>query len=276
MGGALPLATHAWPLVNASQELDVLNYRQLPGCGPLWQSFGDLAAPMIDSWYFANKDQPVGPFKLAELKALLEQVTNWEGLMVWGTGFNQWQRAGSVQQILALFETLPPIPAISASEFRKGQPGKSRGWAVAKFLVGIALFAGAAAGGAYGQILVKAVLDFLTAPSSSTTAPDLEKALASAVVKIRIDLPKKIDATTVLTGVRNERTKMIFENLIVTDGNKFDDAMKDKLRQSVIKNVCGNAATRSILDIGGSFRYLYADIEAKPVMTIDIVQRTCS
>jgi hypothetical protein len=49
-----------------------------------------------------------------------------------------------------------------------------------------------------------------------------------------------------------------------------------KLRQSVIKNVCGNAATRSILDIGGSFRYLYADIEAKPVMTIDIVQRTCS
>jgi len=78
-----PLATHAWPLVNASQELDVLSYRQLPWCGPLWQSFGDLAAPMIDSWYFANKNQPVGPFKLAELKALLEQVTNWEGLMVW-------------------------------------------------------------------------------------------------------------------------------------------------------------------------------------------------
>ena len=26
---------------------------------------------MIDSWYFANKDQPVGPFKLAELEALL-------------------------------------------------------------------------------------------------------------------------------------------------------------------------------------------------------------
>src|ERR1700681_2152272 len=204
---------------------------------------------MIDSGYFANKNQPVGPFKLAELKALLEQVTNWEGLMVWGTGFNQWQRAGSVQQILALFETLPPIPAISASEFRKGQPGKSRGWAVAKFLVGIALLAAAAAGGAFGQMLVKGVQD-LTAPSPSTTAPDLEKALASAVVKIRIDLPKKIDATTVLTGVRNESTKMIFENLIVTDGNKFDDAMKDKLRQSVIKNVCGNAATRSILDIG--------------------------
>jgi GYF domain 2 len=231
---------------------------------------------MIDSWYFANKNQPVGPFKLAELKALLEQVANWEGLMVWGTGFSEWRRAESVQEILALFETPPPIPAISASEFRKDQSEKSSGWTVAKILLGIALLAAAAMGGAFGKILVQGVQDFLTAPSSSTTALDLEKGLASASVKIRIDLPKKIDATTVLTGVRNERTTMIFENLIVTDGNKFDDAMKDKLRQSVIKNVCGNAETRSILDIGGSFRYLYVDIEAKPVVTIDIFQRTCS
>jgi hypothetical protein len=39
---------------------------------------------MIESWYFANKDQTVGPFKLAELKALLAQVAGWEELMVWG------------------------------------------------------------------------------------------------------------------------------------------------------------------------------------------------
>jgi hypothetical protein len=231
---------------------------------------------MNDSWYFANKDQRVGPFKLAELQALLKQVPSWEGLMVWRTGFSQWQRAGSVPEILALFETPPPIPAISDSEFRKDQPGKSRGWTVARILLGIALLAAAAAGGAYGQVLVKGVHDFLTTPSSSTTALDLEKGLASALVRIRMDLPRKIDATTILTGVRNEGTRMIFENIIVADGNKFDDAMKEKLRQSVIKNVCGSTETRRILDIGGSFRYLYANIEAKPVMTIDIAQRACS
>ena len=231
---------------------------------------------MIDSWYFANKNQPVGPFKLAELKALLQQVTGWEGLMVWRTGFSQWQRAGSVQEILALFETPPPIPAISASEFRKGQPGKSWGWAVPKVLLGIALLAAGAAGEAYGQILVKNVQDFLMAPSPGTTAFELEKGIASALVEMRVDLPKKIDATTVLTGVRHEKTKMIFENLIAMDGSKFDDVMKDKLRQSVTKNICISAETRRILDIGGSFRYLYADIEAKPVMTIDVVQHTCS
>jgi hypothetical protein len=91
-----------------------------------------------------------------------------------------------------------------------------------------------------------------------------------------MDLPRKIDATTVLTGVRNEGTKMIFDNLIVADGSKFDDAMKEELRLSVIKNVCGGAETRRILDIGGSFRYLYASTEAKPVMTIDVDRHTCS
>lgn len=231
---------------------------------------------MIESWYFANKGQTVGPFKLAELKALLEQATAWEELMVWGTGFSQWQRAGSVQKILALFETPPPSPATSGSEFRKDRPGKSTGSAAAKILLGIALLAAAVAGGAFGQGWVRGVRDFLTAPSSGTAEPDLEKGLASALLKIRADLPRKIDATTVLTGVRNEGTTMIFDNLIVADGSKFDDAMKEKLRQSVVRNVCGGAETRRILDIGGSFRYRYADAEARPVMTIDVVQRSCS
>ena len=69
---------------------------------------------------------------------------------------------------------------------------------------------------------------------------------------------------------------MIFENIIVADASKFDEATKEKLRQSVIRNVCGGAETRRILDIGGAFRYRYADAEAKPVLTIDVVQRTCS
>jgi len=254
----------------------VLGCRHLLERVPLGKLFCYLAAAMIESWYFANKDQPVGPFKRAELKALLERATGWEELMVWGTGFSQWQRAGSVPEILGLFETPPPIPAISASEFRKDRPGRSRGWAAAKILLGITLLAAAAAGGAFGQMWVRGVEEFLTAPSSSTTALDLEKGLASALVKIRMDLPKKIDATTVLTGVRNEGTTMIFENLIVADASKFDEATKEKLRQSVIRNVCGGAETRRILDIGGSFRYRYADAEAKPVMTIDVVRRACS
>jgi hypothetical protein len=119
---------------------------------------------MIQSWYFANKDQTVGPFKLAELEALLKQATGWEELMIWGTGFSQWQRAGSVPEILALFETSPPIPTIGDSKFRNDQPGKSRGRIVVKILLGTALLAAAAAAGAFGQGWVKGVRDFLAPP----------------------------------------------------------------------------------------------------------------
>jgi GYF domain 2 len=231
---------------------------------------------MNDTWYFANKDQSVGPFKLAELEALLRQVPSWEGLMVWGKGFSQWQKAGSVPEILALFDTPPPIPTTGNPELRKDRSGRSSGRTVAKILLGTALLAAVAAGGAFGPAWVKAAKDSLTAPSSRATVSDLETVLTGALVKIRADLPRKIDPTTVLTGVRNEGTKMIFDNLIVADVNKFDDAMKEKLRLSIIKNVCGGAETRRILDVGGSFRYLYADTAARPVMTVDVVQRMCA
>jgi hypothetical protein len=123
--------------------------------------------------------------------------------------------------------------------------------------------------------MFKGVHEFLTTPLPSPTALDVEKGFASALDKLRIDLPRKIDATTMLTGIRNEGTRVIFENLILVDVKKFDDAMKEKLRESIIKNVCGSPETRRILEIGGSFRYLYANTEAMRVMTIDIVQRSC-
>ena len=231
---------------------------------------------MNDCWYFANKNQAVGPFKLAELKALMEQVGGWEGLMVWGSGFSQWQRAADVPEILALFQVLPPPLVIAASQASEGQSGKSKNRIVAKAVLGILLLAAAVASGAFGQQWVRSSLDLVAVPPPTTAVADLEKGLAGALVKIRMDLPKKIDPTTILTGVRNEGTKMIFDNLIIADGDKFDDVMKEKLRLSVVKNVCGGAETRRILDIGGSFRYLYANSEAKPVMSIDVDQRSCS
>jgi hypothetical protein len=231
---------------------------------------------MIELWYFANKDKPSGPFTLAEVKDFLERDAGWEEFLVWRSGFSQWQTAGRVPEIAALFETPPPIPVIGTVGFPKGGRVKPRGRSGKKICLGITLFAAAAAGGAFERLLVWGRESFSVAPFSRSAAFDLEKELASAVLKIRMDLPKKIDATTVITGVWSEGTKMIFENLIVADTSKFDDATKEKLRQSVIKNVCGGAESRRIMDIGGSFRYRYADVEAKPVMTVDVVQRACS
>jgi hypothetical protein len=233
-------------------------------------------APMIDIWYYADKKQPVGPFSLADLKADIQKIPNWKDLLVWRDGFTDWQKAESVNEILALFVTPPPIPTYSASKFLKPEPKKSSNWSVVRILLGIAVLAAVVVSGAFWQIIVKGVHDFLTPPSLTTVAVDIEKGLADASVKMRAGLPKKIDATTTLTSVKYEGTKLIYENRIAMDGAKFDDAMKDKLRQSVTKNVCTMAETRRVLDLGGSFLYVYEDIEAKPVMTIDIAKHNCS
>lgn len=75
--------------------------------------------------------------------------------------------------------------------------------------------------------------------------------------------------------MRNLNAQLIFENIVTTDFSKFDDATKDRLRQSVVRNVCGNAETRKILDIGGSFRYVYTDLQTRPVFDIDVLKTSC-
>ena len=110
----------------------------------------------------------------------------------------------------------------------------------------------------------------------ATHASDLEKALADAAHKLQANLPKRIDATTTLMSVKYEAAKLIYENNIAMDGAKFDDAMKANLRQSVTKSICARGETRRVLELGGSFRYVYEDIEAKPVLAIDIARQNCS
>jgi hypothetical protein len=212
-------------------------------------------------WYYVDQERTVGPFNLAALKIALQQNPDWRELLIWRDGYREWQRAGSIEEIVALF--VAPSPTSK----------KSSTWPAAKILFGISILATAVVGIAFWKIKNNGIDNVFTAPR--TTEGDLEKGFADAVAKMRAVLPKKIDATTILTEVDHEGNKMIFKNIMLMDGSKFDEAMKEKLRQSVSKNVCARAETRAILDLGGSFRYLYSDSDARPVLTIEIVKQNC-
>jgi hypothetical protein len=121
---------------------------------------------MIELWYFANKDKPSGPFTLAEVKDFLERDAGWEEFLVWRSGFSQWQTAGRVPEIAALFETPPPIPVIGTFGSPKGRRVKPRGRSGKKICLGITLFAAAAAGGAFERLLVWGRESFSVAPFS--------------------------------------------------------------------------------------------------------------
>ena len=93
---------------------------------------------------------------------------------------------------------------------------------------------------------------------------------------MRADLPKRIDATTTLMWVSYSGTKMIYDNRLELEAAKIDDGTKKKLSQLITVNTCGSPASRKLLDLGGSYRYVYSDIHAKVVMTVDITRDNCS
>jgi hypothetical protein len=69
---------------------------------------------------------------------------------------------------------------------------------------------------------------------------------------------------------------MIYDNRLEIEAAKVDDSTKKKLSQLITINTCGSPASRKLLDLGGSYRYVYSDIHAKIVMTVDIYKDNCS
>ena len=99
---------------------------------------------------------------------------------------------------------------------------------------------------------------------------------AKAVVSIRGELPKRIDQMTTLMWVSYSGTKMIYDNRLELEGTKLDEATKKKLAQLITVNTCSSPASRKMIDLGGSYRYVYSDVQAKIVMTVEVDKDKCS
>ena len=112
------------------------------------------------------------------------------------------------------------------------------------------------------------------APPAPATV-SLQDGIASAVRQMRASLPKKIDALTSMIGVENRGTRIIYENQIAMDSARIDDVRKRGLVQLIVANTCGAPGPRSLLELGGSFRYVYRDMNAKPVITADVTKQDC-
>jgi hypothetical protein len=50
---------------------------------------------MSDSWYYVENDTSRGPVSLEELRKILATQPNWQSVLVWKEGFQDWTPAGS-------------------------------------------------------------------------------------------------------------------------------------------------------------------------------------
>jgi uncharacterized protein (UPF0179 family) len=111
------------------------------------------------------------------------------------------------------------------------------------------------------------------APAPATIS--LEEGVGRAVNQIRASLPRQIDALVSVVGVKNEGTRIVYENKIAMDGAKINNAKKAKMTEQIIANTCNSPGPRKLLELGVAFRYLYIDMKEKSVMIADVTKQNC-
>jgi hypothetical protein len=63
-----------------------------------------------DIWYYGDGEKSVGPLSLADLTKTLSRVANAKDVLVWRDGFEQWQKADTVPELVAfLFKPRQPV-----------------------------------------------------------------------------------------------------------------------------------------------------------------------
>lgn len=64
-----------------------------------------------DIWYYAARDQSVGPISLSKLKQVLSRTSGAKDVLVWRDGFANWEKASSVPELADHVIKPPPLPA---------------------------------------------------------------------------------------------------------------------------------------------------------------------
>jgi YidC/Oxa1 family membrane protein insertase len=67
---------------------------------------------MSNVWYYALQGKSVGPLSLADLTAILSNVSTAKDVLVWRDGFEQWQRADTVPELANFVTKLPQPPPL--------------------------------------------------------------------------------------------------------------------------------------------------------------------
>jgi hypothetical protein len=207
-------------------------------------------------------------------------------------------------------EDADEVLAYLAIALNKPQPLRLGHSTIAKAVFGIVLIAAAVGAGAYGNVIIghenelsaqltevpavvgpKLTVQTTAIPQSPALVPaapavavqappapaaiSLQDQIASAVIQMRASLPKKIDAVTSAIGVEHQGTMIIYKDQIAMDGARIGDLRKRELLRSIVANTCSAPGPRSLLGLGVSFRYVYFDLNSKPVITVDVTKQDC-
>jgi len=104
----------------------------------------------------------------------------------------------------------------------------------------------------------------------------LEKSLKQASIKLRKDLPIRIDENTVLNNITTTKNTMIYHYTINMKRESIDlEIFKANMVRHLIKYVCNNKDMEFVFKLGGKYSYEYWDPEGLFIAKMKISSREC-
>ena len=133
-------------------------------------------------------------------------------------------------------------------------------------------------GGGFGKILGPSLFNKLTSNTTTTSAykaPDqLEQQLRLAAEKINKSTPYHVDQYTRLDRAAANATILTYYYTFL--GNSSQEIIAGDPQQSVTQKVCKTNTSRSILNMGGAFQYVYRDRHGIEFANFSVTSQGCS
>lgn len=190
-----------------------------------------------------------GPLTVHSLLGKIAETDDWDDLRMRRGRTGQWFTAAELEGRLS------------------GAHGRRRLFSVA--LLALAVAAGVALG-AGGSHALRAWWTGMADPASRQRS-----VLAGKLMQAGEGLPKKIDGDTIRTGVSYDDPTLSFSNVILLQPANVPDAARADISRAVTSNTCAFAEARKFLAAGGTIAFSYADIEARPLMTVSVKEAGC-
>lgn len=201
-------------------------------------------------WYVKKEGPPEGPLTFQDLIEGMATLADWRGLELRQAPSGRWFPATELEKQLS---AAPP----------------PRQWlrAVAWLVLGLAA----------GALAVWLLAPPLQSGFYAMSDPLSRKrnAIALKLMEAKDGLPKMIDRTTIRTGIKYDDPVLTFTNIILLEAANIPDSTKADISRAVTSNTCAFAQARQFMAAEGAIAFSYADIGARPLMTVTVSEKNC-
>jgi hypothetical protein len=124
-------------------------------------------------------------------------------------------------------------------------------------------------------VTVAALANFSAAAQVPIPVDEIGKTHQETKAALDPSLPKRIDASTVLTGVRIDGKTLFYQIRADYDQADITPELKDALGKKARAMICGDARSFKVLNFGGHYGFEYTDKFNQEIWRVTLSRSDC-